>query len=1187
MKTFSQEQIEKLMKNPEHFKKAIIDSKGFILYLADQYTIDLPINLLIDSISEYSIRFITEHMRNHKYSSEQIEIVATYLKEDEDVEVEEDSSEYTLNHLLLDLKENNNLPKKAKNLNLTLDDFLNHPNELLLLLTRGGDEYWGRNEFYSSHFLLEPIFKKISKENFLKIPQDILNKNLSFFHMSKHLMNDEDIRTLFNQSVQNYYLKPEKVKGGYKPRLEPYQHYTFKKEEKDFFLSLLKNEYSSRYESISEYKGFSNMFEKDEFILKHNISGIKHFSQKEIANYTEEIQEGIINAYFSRHYIRFEKLVEFDITEDSFKDIFTLEFTKKLIEKAQHFDFIHFDRDRPKKDLFINLLNKNVYKLCADDDNILNLVGYTSLINNAVSMIEHNRHYFDEDYKVSIQQILAKFEKSLTTDVLFSNHLEETKSYSEYDVPDLIFNAMKDKESINYLFFLTKLINTKSWKTEKFLEEINRVISLLPANDVKELFKLCDFKYDKKLLNKEIQKTSTFNDNFLLFTPEIIKTMNGSTFKALFEMSKDFRKMLLQNNLETILIDDFNHQKNQTYGRSFLKDVLSSTKDVKSPYFDFVKSFVKKHKQFMLDNLFNELVTHPLREELIKIDTSELEIQSYTKINKFFNELSELTFEYNKLYSIKDSLSQKEKKLASEKIDELSSKKSKINEDINKELKNISFDFSLNVISNYPIIEAIQFFNVQSRNDTLKNKIFDRIESLSFDETFSLFENKEFLSFIYEHKHNDSTNSKERDLILNPNFSDSQNIEIVEKLLINFNNKDLMNQQYEKEISLSKVLHLIEQKNRFNISNELVIKHDPVSLFCSYDYLPKEEGYFSKHTKNTFTNEQILKAIDNLKAKNLYIMATNHDNINYDNMLSYNFKYEKCDGKNPQLNIYLDLLKSLENDPINYLACIHGDIIGNFIDREKYTNSYVAASAFYEEYINFNVVLKAMNIILDNANDFYNTKDYYDSKGFHNGIPVQMSLKALQNFIHNTYDSNDGKCISEFSEEKSVEIIKLLLHKAPYLTFSTPYIGKVGNVMNEITKNFDFYYHENLINDFFLNSSKTQIVSDHFSLEYEHKNDRWQSTNAFDFINQFINSSLDERDKDSLYQLSFLIKEHAFNEDRPYGKQLNEFYNPLLSFCDNDEMKNRLEKCLSTLKMFELADKLENKNRPKVKSNKI
>ena len=60
-----------------------------------------------------------------------------------------------------------------------------------------------------------------------------------------------------------------------------------------------------------------------------------------------------------------------------------------------------------------------------------------------------------------------------------------------------------------------------------------------------------------------------------------------------------------------------------------LKDVLSSTKDIKSPYFDFVKSFVKKHKQFMLDNLFNELVTHPLREELIKIDTSELEKQSY------------------------------------------------------------------------------------------------------------------------------------------------------------------------------------------------------------------------------------------------------------------------------------------------------------------------------------------------------------------------------------------------------------------------------------------------------------------------------------------------------------------------------------------------------------------------------
>ena len=63
-----------------------------------------------------------------------------------------------------------------------------------------------------------------------------------------------------------------------------------------------------------------------------------------------------------------------------------------------------------------------------------------------------------------------------------------------------------------------------------------------------------------------------------------------------------------------------------------------------------------------------------------------------------------------------------------------------------------------------------------------------------------------------------------------------------------------------------------------------------------------------------------------------------------------------------------------------------------------------------------------------------------------------MSLKAIQNFIHNTYDSDNGQCFSEFSKEKSLEIIKLLVHKAPYLTFSMPYIGKAGSVMNEITQ---------------------------------------------------------------------------------------------------------------------------------------
>ena len=84
MKSFSKAEIQELLdnNNVDEFKQAILDSKGFILYLADKHGLQISPNLLIDSITPYSIRFITQHMESHPYTKNQKEIVVGYLVDD-------------------------------------------------------------------------------------------------------------------------------------------------------------------------------------------------------------------------------------------------------------------------------------------------------------------------------------------------------------------------------------------------------------------------------------------------------------------------------------------------------------------------------------------------------------------------------------------------------------------------------------------------------------------------------------------------------------------------------------------------------------------------------------------------------------------------------------------------------------------------------------------------------------------------------------------------------------------------------------------------------------------------------------------------------------------------------------------------------------------------------------------------
>lgn len=1193
MKSFSKTEIENLINHPTDFKEAIIESKGFILYLADKYTINLSSALLMDTITPYSIRFISEHMKAHKYSPEQTEIVINYLREDPEEDETVPITHYELNDFLKDINEENNIPKNADTLlNLSFNDFLSHPKEFVKLIPkefvkliyRSSDDFWGANEFFSSHYLFVPIFKKLTKEQFLQIEKETLYSCPALFNMSKHLMNDEDIRTLFNETVNAYYEHPDRKKGGYKPRLDAYKNYQFQPNEKELFLKLLKNEYTSDYDRIKNYKGFDHFFTKNEYIFNYNISGIQYLSEKEIADNLVTIRKGILAAFFKSHHSDFEKIYQLKISNDSFRDIFKPAFVKEIIEYVGGFHFHYFDKDNKKKTDYMNLFHQDVLTLCANNPELLKLVGYQNCIQNITSLLEHNRSYFNETYANAAQSILKNFNQSITSDVLFDNFSKDKCScFAEYDIPQLLFSAMQGKESINYLFALMKIHNSSShWKAKPFAEEINRVIPLLHAEDVKTLGKLLNYKINSKLLTEQPQQD--YENNFLNFNSEIIRQMSFDNFKATFEISKDFRTLLLKENLDTIIIDEkLNHEPDR-YRHDFISQTLASIKDNKSPYYAFMKAFIKKNKDFMVEHYLSTLVAHPLRNDFIKLDTTVLEQDSYNKLEQLIGQFATLSLEENKLSAIREGQNKKDKKKTDSLSEDVQSKKKELKETFSSLFPHLSFDFYSKKIQEADTIKAIQLLNVANNNSNqYRELVLDKIQNLDFKTTQSLVNHKEFLAYIFDNLKSDSYNSDKRSVVFN-SFSKEENIELVETLLKNFNNPDLFMKQYNKRIALTKVLHFIPETTRFEISNDLAIKHDPVELFHSYDYLPKETGLFKKHVVHTYSNEQILTAIDNLTNKGLKIICKEEQNLPHSHLLSYNFKYEGRDGKNPLLNDYLSILKTLENDPINYLACVQSDILDNFIDNDKYSNRDLAKSAFYNEHINIDIINQAMNEIFSLHNEMRNTKDWYDTTTY-KGIAIKNAIRAVSSFFAFSYSSYENKYESELSEEKSRLLLKTVIDKAPYLFFSSSTIGKL-NTDEELSFNFSDYYHKNFIEDFFISSHKQEILSEYFSLDYS-KKEQWQSSSADNLITSLIKHLIEDKDDVGIYKLDFIIKENKFNEDRPYGKKLNDFSCALADFLSHDEYERLIEKSLGFSRMLRMAERLDNLPRDKVKPKKI
>lgn len=1202
MKSFSEKEILELLKNKDtkFFKEAIEDSKGFILYLCDKYNIDLLPDLLIETITPYSIRFITEHMLNHKYNKNQIEIITSYLTEGDDYQESKDDLElkqnYTLEKLFNDIENGNNIPRDIdKTLNITFEDFIKNQKSFIELI--GTAETYYNNNFYKSHYLLDSIFKNLSREQFLQIDNSSLVSCPGFFHMAKHLMHNEDIKLLFNKVVNEYYNQEEHIKQNSKPMLDNYKNYHFNENEKDFFLDLLMHNYSKDYKTVSKHKGFDKLFTKNEYILNYNISDIEYFTEKEIADNLHIIRKSIIAAYFSSKYTRIERLYDLKISEDSFKDIFKPEYIKEIVHKINEFSFTHFDRDNKEKTIKINILEKRLLKLCAEDFTMTNIVGFNKIIDTIINVYKNNRNFFDQEYKESLNGVLGNLPQLLKTDVIFNNfEFSKKNSFDEYDVKELMFAEMKGKESINYLFTIVNISNNKKklfngFVKEGFTQEINRIIPLLNKQDVLLVGKALNYKFDKSLLKDNPRQS--FEDNFFNFTPENIKNLSFINFSNIFEISQDFRHFVLENKLDNIIINNKTTNLNDKQYSDFIYTILFQIKDNTSPYYKFMKSFIKNNKEFMLEHYHKDLLKHPLRESFIKIDNEKKDQLNYKKIEIVYKDVLLKSLEIENLETKNKELKGNALKKSNILLEFINNEIDNLKVTLKELFENISLNFYLEKIKEADMITAINLVNAHSNKTNIarysyQNILIEKANNLTFNQLKKLITDNIFLDFFIENK-KDNNHKDKKSIVVNNTFTDIQNIEIIEDLIYNLKNTNFAYNKYKKSNPLTDVLCFFSPERKYEISNELSIKHIPEDIFYSYSYLPGESGYGDNHVLHRYSNEQIIRAIDNLKSKGLKIISSTDVNGSHDNLLTYNFQNplekNKENKPNPLLDDYLYLLKDLENDPINYLACIHSDIINNFIEKENYKSIDLGKSAFYNKHINIDVIIEAIEEIAK----LYKQREE-EEKGncqVYKGVSLDKAIAAFQNFTYFTYCTNNDIKDSHLSEEKSKKILNKVIKEAPFLYFSLSSIGKLSDTKLEIKENFADYYHENMVEDFFLSSYKQEIVANHLQLQYDKRKENWQSISANNFMESLIQHLMETKDLNNISKIDFILKEKVFNQSRPYGEKISDFNSPFCDFAANEEYLILIKKSLTYIKMIEMSDRLKKISTVKTKTNKI
>lgn len=1121
MKTYDVPFAQTILANTNLLKEEIINSKGLFLYFLEQKKIFPPIDILIDSVSPYSLLFLKSHYDIDNLKPEQTKVLDQYLLSDENFNKKYNpvnTTTYSLEELLSDIKNRKDVDnvKKSK-LKLKFEHFKEHKETLLKLLK-------SPHELHANELLLNQIFNKTTPQEVLSLGEDFLINNPFIFNLNSNFLKNSELKTIYKKAVENYHMVYSDSHK--KSEINNFLNYNFEQDEKPFLETLLKNTYYVNYDKLINIQGATQLITRWEFFEKFDDENLSDFSSEDIKNNKELIRKVWLENFKEKKYFKWNDFSKHSISFSDFKEVVDEAFLKELIIYSKGFLFDKIDSDVQEQKEKAVYLNFTATKILAKDPDMAQYIDLHSVLKSFFHTEEYNRNFLTQEYATDAEHALKNSAKAY----IHSNNVFQTTDYSPFLRSEALASLLHEltEPSINSLYFFiqiyNKLSDSKSFKhpkSEELKPFIGAIASKLDKDQVKKIVDYFNYPLSDEFMPKDsLVDKQDYAYNALQFAHENFDNISIDTQKFLIYIDENFREHILKNNYNIMSPEISQHE-------DVFTDILGRINSSHHMLLPFVKQYIENNKDAVLQNYFSLIAQHPIRQALITLNTHDIESNNYEQLVPALKQQQQLKNIQSEAYNIKkqskgyspyNTEKNKEEKEISTQLKDLEKKIESLNSVLSH---NFKVDTISKLLQDKKYEEATLFIN---KNSNYIYLAYEYIKDLPFADIISGLENKSLVKFITENKKNTGNEylGQQPHVKFNTSYSQEQNKILATELL------SLLNFQYESE-NKDKVLHVLNyfEYEVKDFAKQFVIENDPVSMFYSYEYRPTNERQ-GKHIKEPFTNEEIIQGLHNLE-KNAGNVFNMHDtNIQYDSMLTANYYHRE--------NEYLDLLKSLETEPVLYLFCCYSNIYNDFINFNKkdkdftYKNTSEAKIAYVYENLNLEVIKEGISQLLSDVNNELAKPD--------------VTLKGINDFVWRTedstydFDSKQDILFHQMTEKESASFIKTIWDKAPLYFMSRNRLGAIKDVQEFIVDNFEYFYNENTIENLFLNLNHFSTNSVSFNTEKDSYNDYDHKLHQiFDVTCNYL---LDNKQSNEIDTLVYISQQIKFNENLPYKKKIKE-----------------------------------------------
>lgn len=445
-----------LLSNQDLLNSEITKTNGYILEEIKSSGIKIDKDIILKSLNVFSLKFLNE---NYDLSDEEKERIDNFLSDNAksfaNKQLTDDQIEYFLSNEIA-------LPD---HIILNFDLLKNKPNKILKQIKI--NEY-GMYRIFGRTIPILTIeqIKSIDKEILLEIIEVIASKRV--------LINDPEFREYFKELVFDNFKNPG---------IKLFNNFSFKGEDKDSLIKLLKNTNENRYSAVlySDIKsidGVTDLIDKYDYAKLFKIKDIeKDFTNGEVAKNPEFFQELWSQTKERRTFDFFEFVLKNNSTIEQFREIVTKNFILKALENETYIYNLHSRLDREYNKIIVDkeiYLLDNMLELYINNEKISENKKIRDVISEdtmfsfiaAVKSEKYepiNKIYADETFE-KIDKNIRKLYEQIIPRVFSKNEisrlLENETTVFHYSFINLAEDVLLKNPSVNSFFIINKIAKT-------------------------------------------------------------------------------------------------------------------------------------------------------------------------------------------------------------------------------------------------------------------------------------------------------------------------------------------------------------------------------------------------------------------------------------------------------------------------------------------------------------------------------------------------------------------------------------------------------------------------------------------------------------------------------------------------------------------------------------------------------